>query len=105
MFPSRLETFGIVLLEALAFGVPVISSRAGAAADILEDGRNGLLLDAVSAPGIADAVERVRSDPEGARARSLAGRRRVERDFALASNAERLAEGLAGLISAGAIRS
>jgi glycosyltransferase involved in cell wall biosynthesis len=78
----------------------VISSRAGAAADILENGRNGLLLETVSGPAIADAVERVRSDPEGARVRARAGRRRVERDFSLAANAERLA-GLSSVLLRG----
>jgi glycosyltransferase involved in cell wall biosynthesis len=91
VFPSRLETFGIVLLEALAFEVPIISSRAGAAASILENGALGVLLPDVTADGLRVAIEAVLGDPAGARQRAELGRLRFERDFELAANTERLA--------------
>jgi glycosyltransferase involved in cell wall biosynthesis len=43
--PSRTETLGLVLLEAMAAGCPVIAARAGGIPDIVEDGVNGLLFD------------------------------------------------------------
>ena len=100
VFPSTLETFGIVLLEALAFQVPVVSSRAGAACDILEDGRNGILLHRVSPEAIRTGIESVLAAPDTARERALLGRARVERDFDLAHNTLRLAELIRAVIPA-----
>lgn len=91
VFPSALETFGIVLLEALAFQVPVVSSSAGAAREILDNGRAGVLLDCVTPESIAISVQRLMDDGPATRARIEAGRRRVVERFALASNLERLA--------------
>ncbi len=92
IFPSTLETFGIVLVEALAFGVPVISSAVGAAADILEDGRNGILLTEPGVTGVTRALDQLLGDPGAALERTRRGRARVERDFDLTRNTVRLAE-------------
>jgi len=44
-FPSRTETFGQVVLEAMASGLPVVGMRAEGVRDIVEDGKTGFLLD------------------------------------------------------------
>lgn len=100
VFPSRLETFGIVLLEALAFGVPVVASNAGAARSILGDGAYGQLLPELNVPALRAALERVLADPATALARAEAGRAHFERNYALPANTERLA----GLLQAAARR-
>jgi glycosyltransferase involved in cell wall biosynthesis len=51
---SEYEGFGIAYLEAMSFGVPVLASTAGAAGEIVDDGRNGLLAD----PDDAHDIER-----------------------------------------------
>lgn len=51
-FPSTTDTFGQVLLEAAASGLPVVAAAAGGAAELVEDGRTGLLV----APGDVDAL-------------------------------------------------
>lgn len=45
VFPSGYETFGLVLLEALACGVPVVATRVGCAPDVVVDGVNGFLVE------------------------------------------------------------
>lgn len=102
VFPSQLETFGIVLLEALAFEVPVIASRAGAAESILGDGRFGVLLPELTEPGLTRALTEVLDAPEAAAARARAGRECFEQRFTLEGNAARLAECLRTVVGQGA---
>ena len=91
VFPSTMETFGIVLLESLAFMVPVVSSRAGAAADILEEGKSGWLLEGNDLAGLRTAIDSALSDSTEKWARVERGRARFEARFALPGNAERMA--------------
>jgi glycosyltransferase involved in cell wall biosynthesis len=54
--PSLYESFGMVALEALACGVPVVATDAGGLPDIIVDGECGVLVPAGSAPRLADAL-------------------------------------------------
>lgn len=57
---SAWEGFGNVLVEALAFGLPVVSTRCNhGPAEILEDGRHGLLVEVDDVPAMATAIEQV----------------------------------------------
>ncbi|HEV7475215.1 MAG TPA: glycosyltransferase family 4 protein [Pyrinomonadaceae bacterium] len=51
------EAFGLVLAEAMACGVPVVGSRAGAIPEVVEDQKTGLLVEPKSAAAMADAIE------------------------------------------------
>ncbi len=62
VLPSRYETFGMVVLEALACGTPVIGSRVGIMETVITPGVNGLLLDKLSPENIARAFETVLRD-------------------------------------------
>lgn len=55
VLPSRFETFGVVLIEALANGKPVISTRNGGANDIVTD-ENGILVDIDDIEGLGKAM-------------------------------------------------
>lgn len=60
---SMAEPFGIVIVEAMAAGVPVVATRGGGVDEIVEHERNGLLVSFGDDAGIASAVERLLDDP------------------------------------------
>lgn len=62
IFPSRTETLGLVLLEAMAAGCPVIAANAGGIPDIVTDGVNGYLFDPADERGAIAATERLLSN-------------------------------------------
>src|SRR5206468_12053710 len=87
VLPSVLDTrgdtegLGVVLLEAMNHGTPVIASRVGGIPDIVEDGVSGLLVPPGDADALATAVRRVRAGPSLARRFGDAGRRRRREPF------------------------
>lgn len=58
LFPS-LEPFGIVPVEALAAGTPVVALRKGGALDFIKDGRNGVFFDEQTVDSLAAAIRRI----------------------------------------------
>lgn len=61
VLPSLKEGFGIVILEAMAAGVPVIASKVGGIMDIIEDGKTGLLVEPGNSEDIAKAIYEIYS--------------------------------------------
>ena len=59
---SRIEAFGLTITEALALGVPVVSTKTDGGTEIITDGENGILCD-ISWESIESAVERAINDP------------------------------------------
>ena len=94
VFPSRLETFGIVLLEALAFEVPIVSSNAGAAETILGSGAYGKLLPELTVEALRVAVTDVLEAPAAAAERARLGRQSFEEKYNLQTNTALLAKWL-----------
>jgi glycosyltransferase involved in cell wall biosynthesis len=60
VYPSLVEGFGLALLEAMAYGVPVIASQAGALPEVVGDA--GLVVDATDRAALGAALERVAGD-------------------------------------------
>jgi glycosyltransferase involved in cell wall biosynthesis len=84
---SRQEGGPKTVLESLAAGVPLVTTRVGQAPDLVVDGDNGLLADIDDVPALPAAVARIRDDAELARALSERGRPTAE------ANAEELLDG------------
>jgi len=63
VFPSLTETLGLVVLEAMAAGCPVIAANAGGIPDIVTDGENGFLFDPQNDRGAIEATQRLLANP------------------------------------------
>ena len=64
VFPTRYEPFGMVLVEAMASGLPVVTSAVAGAAELVRDGESGRIVpDAEDAGGFAAALDRILEDP------------------------------------------
>lgn len=79
------EPFGLVLIEAMACGRPVVATAAGGVLDIVEDGITGLLVPPGDVESTARAAIRILSAPDLAGSMGRMGRRRAEREFSLAT--------------------
>ena len=75
--PSRQEGFGIVFLEAMAAGLPIVASRAAAIPETVADGICGTLVEPGDAPALAGAIAALFADPVEARRLGEGGRDRV----------------------------
>ena len=79
LFPSSTETLGLVLLEAMAAGCPVVGADRGGIPDIVCDGINGCLYDPDQPTSLTTAVTRLLGDPAAHRQLRLAARQEAER--------------------------
>jgi glycosyltransferase involved in cell wall biosynthesis len=79
--PSRIDSFGIVYLEAWAYRVPVIGCHAGGVPDVIDDGHDGLLVDYGDEEGLATAIDGLLANPERCRAMGRQGRAKVEAHY------------------------
>jgi glycosyltransferase involved in cell wall biosynthesis len=91
VFPSRTETFGNAVLEAMASGLPVVVSHLGGPAEILGDCGGGEVLPEISVEALVEAIERLLSDPESRRDAARRARSRAE-EFAVRTMDSRLAK-------------
>jgi phosphatidylinositol alpha-1,6-mannosyltransferase len=89
------EGFGIVYLEAMAFGKPVIGPNDGAPAELIRDGENGLLVSPEDPRSVGEALLRLLGDPMAARAMGERGGRWVNQHYSYDCFRERLREVLA----------
>ena len=83
VLPSLWEGFGLVLVEAMAAGRPVVASAVGPIPEIVADGETGLLVPPGDPVALAEAIITLLRDPARAAAMGKAGRSRVEQELRL----------------------
>jgi glycosyltransferase involved in cell wall biosynthesis len=79
VFPSQTDTLGLVLLEAMAAGTPVVAANCGGAPDLVRDAFNGMLFAPGDADSAAAAVRRLLADDIARELIRVAARRQAER--------------------------
>jgi glycosyltransferase involved in cell wall biosynthesis len=100
VFASVTEATPLSVLEAARAAKPVVATRVGALAEMVEDGSTGYLVEPRDATALASAVLRMLDTPGAVAAMGARARRLVERKFDIAKSAralEQLYASLAGL--------
>jgi colanic acid/amylovoran biosynthesis glycosyltransferase len=87
---GRREGIPVVLMEAMATGLPVVASRLSGIPELVTDGEAGLLVEPGDDAAVADALVRLAADAELRHRLGLAGRRRVVEEFDVDRNARAL---------------
>jgi glycosyltransferase involved in cell wall biosynthesis len=96
-----IETFGLTILEAMLFGIPVVVPPIGGPAEIVTDGKEGLCIDSRDGAALRDAVRSLAEDPERMMSMSRAASRRAD-DFRIdryARELQNVIEELSGNLS------
>ena len=78
VFPSLFEGFALVILEAMAAGLPVITTPNTAGPDLIEDGKEGLIVPAGDVKALQTAMESLLNDPERAQAMGRAAHEKAK---------------------------
>jgi glycosyltransferase involved in cell wall biosynthesis len=79
--PSKGEGFGLVYLEAMACGKPVIGGAHGGAPEVIEDGKTGYLVQHGDAVQLATAIETLLADPDLQKEMGRRGKQRADNQF------------------------
>ncbi|MHC4472037.1 MAG: glycosyltransferase [Planctomycetota bacterium] len=83
VLPSHWEGFGMVLLEAMAAGIPIVGTRVGAIPEVVAEGGTGLLVPPHDPDSLATAILRLVRHRDEARAMGRAGRQRLAEEFSI----------------------
>jgi glycosyltransferase involved in cell wall biosynthesis len=89
--PSLYEGSSLAVLEAMAAGIPIVSSAIGGTEELIEDGRGGLLVAPGDAAALAAALRRVLGDPRLRQDLAARARERVDAGLTREQNADRVA--------------
>lgn len=90
--PSLYESFGLIYLEAMNYGKPVIGCRAGGIPEVIDEGVTGLLAEPEAPDSLAEAILNMLQKPGLLREMGLAGRQRLLDTFTHVQMARRFAD-------------
>jgi glycosyltransferase involved in cell wall biosynthesis len=92
VFPSRVESFGLSMAEAMGAGLPIIASRVGALPEYIEDGVTGSLVPPGNVPALYRAILEKLENPDKSQAIADAGREIMHQRFSWDQSAQRMTE-------------
>ncbi len=98
LLPSELESFGLVALEAMSCGVPVVATRVGGMPEVIQDGENGFLFDPGDVAGMSDLAVALAKDPARRARVSAAARATASERFDIDQAVDRYIELYAALL-------
>ena len=78
VFPSRLETFGLVVIEAMAAGLPVVASRVGGVSDIVSEGVTGYTFESGDSAALLEGIRKTSASRDKMRRMGKAARAYAE---------------------------
>ncbi|MEO1376412.1 MAG: glycosyltransferase family 4 protein [Cyanobacteria bacterium J06635_10] len=81
VLPSFKETFGIVFLEAMHYGLPIVTTNVSAMPELIEEGKNGLLVPTANSPALAKAISKLIENPDLIKRMGEAGRKKVATSY------------------------
>lgn len=98
VLPSRTEGLPRVVAEAMARGLPVVTTAVGGLPELIDHGRNGMLVDPENVDALVDTVETVRADAD-LRSRLATEGRKTAAQLTFETNRQRLQEILSGKLT------
>lgn len=90
VLPSEFEAFGIVLIEAMASGKPVVATKVGGVPYVVKDGEMGVLVDYADSIQLTEAVKELLGDEARRTTMGQAGKVHVEKNYAIEKVVDRL---------------
>ncbi|HET6559121.1 MAG TPA: glycosyltransferase family 4 protein [Prolixibacteraceae bacterium] len=97
-FPTALECFPLVLLEAMSYSLPIVTTSEGGIPDIVEDGVTGILMMKNNAKALADQLEMLIQNSELRQQMGRCGRQKYEKQFTLPEFENRLTDILSNIL-------
>jgi len=104
VLPSRVESFGLTIGEAMAAGVPTISTNTSAIPEIITDGEDGLLVPPEDPEALAEAIIYAIENPAVMDGMAEAGRKRIKECFTWDNVAEKYCRAYESLLNIGPVR-
>lgn len=90
VLPSYFEGLPVSVLEAMSYACVIVASAVGGIPSMIEDGKTGILVEPKDAKSLRTGLEKVLSDPEMGKRMGSAAKQKVEKEFSMKTNMDRL---------------